>query len=132
EWDQGVQQRLGSVTEKYKPFEPLLNGRTPEYLQQAVQFADLLDQAPEQIYENLGRYLQSTGRLPAPAQGQQQQPGQEPQEEQPEVDDPRLAQLQEQQERINQFLIQQHQEQLRRQAESQLDAEIRQLREKHN
>lgn len=133
EWDKGVQQRLGTLTEKYKPYEQLLNGRTPDYLQQAVQFADMLDQAPDQIYERLGEYLRSTGRLPGqqePSQ-EQQQPEAESLDEQLPVD-PRLSQLEQAQQQMMQMMQAQAQERLRQQAESQLDAEIRQLREKHN
>lgn len=136
EWDTGVQQRIGSLTEKYKPFETLLNGRTPEYLQQAVQFADMLDKSPVEVYQRLGQYLESQGiKVPSAVQAQQQQQQalgpQEGQEDEDGVIDPRLAQLEQAQQQIMQMMQQQQRAELQRAAQVQLDNEIKQLREKH-
>lgn len=63
--DRGVQQRFEKNAQEYGWAKDLVGqGLQPEYVQQAVSFAQMVQEQPEAIYEKLHAYLSETGRLP--------------------------------------------------------------------
>jgi len=128
EWDNGVQQRLSSVTEKYKWADEISRaGFQPEQVVQAIQAAQMLQTQPEVIYEKLREFLEENGRLP---NKQELADKVEEDENEPE-DDPRISALAQQQEQMREFLIMQENQRQQAQADAELETEISQLRAKH-
>lgn len=65
EMDRGVQQRFEKNAQEYGWAKDLVGqGHTQEYIQQAVNFAQMAQEQPEAIYQKLQDYLKETGRLP--------------------------------------------------------------------
>lgn len=127
EWDDGVQQRLSSVTEKYRWADEIAkSGYQPEQVTMALQAAQMLNEQPEVIYQKLHEFLEANGRLP-----QNQQELDDAVEGDEQQDDPRLQALAQQQEQMQQFLIMQENQRLQQQADAALETEISQLKSSH-
>lgn len=104
------------------------NGVTPQQVTASLQLARALDESPEQIYDRLGQFLQQQGRMPNSA-AELEAKTDDPEDEEGELpDDPRIAALQEQNERMMQFLQEQQRAEETRQADASLDAEIEALK----
>lgn len=128
EWDAGVQQRLSSVSEKYKWADEIANaGYQPEQVTMALQAARMLNEQPEVMYQKLQEFLTANGRLPQ----NQQEMSEAMEDDEDEQDDPRLAALAQQQEQMQQFLIMQENQRMQAQADQELENEISQLKSKH-
>lgn len=130
QWDQSAQQRIETVNQQlsqYDPYKPFVeNGISADVLGQGVQFLEQLNQNPKAVYEAL-----------AEAYGFGAQPqGQNPQGEidDDDDDDPygqRFEQLNQGLELVAQTVLGQHQERVQREAEQQLDADLKAAVEKH-
>lgn len=123
------QRGIEAANARFAPYKPFAEQNiSPEMLQQAVGLVQQLDSAPEKIYEQLGAFLQQTGRLPNPQEAQQIADDIE------EEEDPRDAQirmLQGNQEQIQQYLAfqaqQAQQARAEYEAETWMDGELKQL-----
>lgn len=101
EWDTAANQRVTSVNEQYKWAKELQDRQiAPERINLALQFADNLDQNPEQVYEQLTSFLRDNGRLPQSKQ-ELEQAVEEPADSE-FGEDPRLKALQERQDALDQ------------------------------
>lgn len=130
-WDQAAQQRIEqanqSVTqfEAYKPF--VENGISPQDLEQGLQLMYQINQDPKAVYEALGEaYGLSAAQVEAAIEGEG-----EPEGESQNFQDPRVDQLQQGVELIAQNLLDQHQAKLDAEAESELDAGLKKLKDAH-
>ena len=128
EWDKNFQTELQKVQSKYAPYEEILgSGVDPQRLQQALGFFELAESDPQRVYNEMAKFY---------GYGQEDQ-GQQVQDSEVDDpfgevdDDPRLAQLQQQQEAIAQLLLTQHEQEQLRQAEAQVETEINGIRETH-
>lgn len=129
EWDTGVEQRLNSTTEKFKWADEISKaGYQPEQVTQALQVAQMLNEQPEYIYQQLQTFLEQNGRLPQTPQ-ELDEAANDNENELP--DDPRFQQLAQQQEKMQEFLVMQENQRMQAQADAELGAEINQLRAKH-
>lgn len=131
DWDKSAQSRIESLNQQYAPFKQFADaGVKPEAIQQAIALAEMIDKDPVAIHQRLGEFLQQTGRMP---QTQKEVAavvdGAESEEEMTE--DPRIAQLQAQQDQMQQFLQQQEEQRVQAQADQELSTEIAALRKAH-
>jgi hypothetical protein len=126
---------IEAVNSRFKPFQPFIDqGVSPDTLTQAMQLARQLNEAPEVIYEKLGAFLQQTGRMPSPAELQQ-----EIDEDATPVDeDPRESQIRDLQGQLEQLqgfvgtqYEQQQQQQLAQEADSWLEGEASKMKQAH-
>lgn len=124
-WDQGVTQKMSQASEQYAPYKDIIAGRDPKTLELALRYADALDQNPVQVFQQMQNWLTSQGML------EQQQYDEEQESEDGEQEDPRFAQLQQQQEQMRDFLAQQHQAQIDSQADADLNRESAALKQAH-
>lgn len=121
EWDSGVQSRIEKANSQFTPYKDILEGRDPALVQRAIAFADQLDQpgGAESVYEKLGEFLRLNGRMPNAAESEQIAEQVENEAEQA-AEDPRIAQLQAQQEQMLQYVQQQQAAEMARQADTEL------------
>jgi myosin heavy subunit len=122
-WDKNAESRISSLNQQLKSYADL---GSPEQLQNYVAIAQKLDTEPEVVYDALGQFLKQNGRLPQTEQ--ELQDAVDEQEESENVVDPRLAQLEQQQEQMRQFLEQQEMMRIQQEADATLDQEIAELR----
>lgn len=135
--DRNVQQKIESTTKQYGWAKELADaGHTPEYLQQAVGFAQMLNEKPEELYQKLGEFLEQTGRMPNAEEQQQlaEEVSEEDDDQQTDLPPEVQAALErieafEQQQRD--FLEQQAAEEESHEAESWLDSEVEALKTAH-
>lgn len=129
-WDNEAQKRITSLNEQLKPWKPFLDaGHTPEKVAQWQLLAEKIDAEPEAIYEALGKFLESQGRLPSKKELEEAVEDAEGGEEL--SDDPRIAKLAEQNEKMLQFMQQQEQQRIMDEAEKALTAEISKFEQDH-
>ena len=121
-WDQGVNKRFESINAQYAPYKEL---GTPEELTNYRSIVEQMDQNPEAMYEALGNFLQQNGRMPTKAEAQDIADDIDEQDQ--DALDPRIAELQQGQEQIRQFLESQQEAEIMAQAESELSKEISDL-----
>lgn len=125
-WDSQAQARINSLTTKYKWASDLLeNGTTPDQITQAIGIARRLSENPADIYASLGEYLKTNGMLPG---------AELPVDEDQPVDenaDPRLAQLMQQQQAMQEFIQQQQEQQEVARATAELEQQVNQLKAAH-
>lgn len=126
-WDQGVNRRFETLNSQFSPYKDL---GTPEELTQYKQIIEQIDANPEQLYEELGKFLQDNGRMPTKKEAQdiaddiEETDGTEP------TSDPRIDELAQGQQRIQEFLDQQRQAEVSAQADSELSKEVSELEDK--
>lgn len=130
-FDQNAQKRIESVNEQFKPWKPFIEqGVQPELVQAALTLQSSLDSNPVEIYQFLGDFLKQTGRMPTKQEVEDAEEsgelGGEPTETNPEIE-----QLREQQEQMRQWIESQAAAEIEKQAEADLDAEIRTFTEAH-
>jgi RecG-like helicase len=105
---------------------------SPEQLQNYAMIAQRLDTEPEVIYNALGEFLRQNGRLPETAQEMQDAvDNEEANESTDNPIDPRLAQLEQQQQMMQEFLAQQEQMRIQQEADVALEQEINELKSAH-
>lgn len=120
-WDQGVSKRFETLNSQFSPYKDL---GTPEELTQYKQIIDQIDANPEGLYEELGKFLTDNGRMPTKKEAQVIA---DDMEEAEPTSDPRIDELAQGQQRIQEFLAQQQQAEVNAQAESELSKEVSEL-----
>lgn len=125
EFDSNHDRQISKLNNDYKWAKDLTaNGDvTPQHVQAALQLARAIDETPEQVYERLGQFLQQEGRMPSSA-AELEAKTDDPEDEGQLPQDPRIAQLEQEQQAMRQFLQQQQFEQQAREADTRLDSEI--------
>lgn len=124
-WDKSAESRISSLNQQLKSYSEL---GSPEQLQNYVAIAQKLDTEPEIVYSALGEFLKQNGRLPETEKELQDAVDEQESDENPI--DPRLAQLEQQQQMMQEFLAQQEQMRIEQEADAVLDQEIQELRAK--
>lgn len=122
-WDKQAESRISSLNQQLKSYSEL---GSPEQLQNYAAIAQKLDTEPEVIYQALGEFLKQNGRMPETEQ-ELQDAVEDQGEGQENVVDPRLAQLEQQQDQMRQFLEQQEMVRVRQEADATLGQEIAEL-----
>ena len=126
-WDKNAESRISSLNQQLKSYSEL---GSPEQLQNYVAIAQKLDTEPETVYQALGEFLKQNGRLPE-TEKELQDAVDEQEEGVENPVDPRLAQLEEQQRMMQEFLAQQEQARIQQEADVALDQEIQELKSKY-
>jgi len=129
--DSSANQRITSLNEQYKWAKELQDRQVqPDRINAAVSFAEQLDSNPLQVYEQLKRFLTDNGQLAAELQGQEQLDDDEDDgDDDQQYEDPRFAQLEQQQQRMQEFLNAQEHEKQTTAINNQVGTELRQLEE---
>lgn len=127
-WDQNFQTELQKVQSQYEPFKPLLDsGADAESLQRALAFYQTVEADPRRVYDEMTQYY-GFGQ----DQGQQEQvQGSEEVSLGDEDDDPRYAELRQNQEAIAQLLMSQHEKEQAARFEQQVEADLASVKESH-
>jgi len=128
-FDKNAESRISSLNQQLKEYNEL---GSPEQLQNYATIAQRLDTEPEVIYNALGEFLKQNGRMPETEAELQDAVDEEEAfgtEEAPV--DPRLAQLEQQQQQMQEFLAQQEQVRVQQEADSALEQEIGELKKAH-
>ena len=128
-FDKNAESRISSLNQQLKEYNEL---GSPEQLQNYATIAQRLDTEPETIYNALGEFLKQNGRMPETEAELQDAVDEEEAfgtEEAPV--DPRLAQLEQQQQQMQEFLAQQEQVRVQQEADSALEQEIGELKKAH-
>lgn len=124
QWDKGVQEKLQQVHAQYDPYRQFTQ-MPPEQLSAAVQLFQVLNTNPELVYRQLAETF-----------GQQQQAGAQGQNADEELydpygqqqqEDPRIAQLAQQQEMIMRQMQAAQEAQVQQQANSWLDNKVNEI-----
>jgi len=128
-FDKNAESRISSLNQQLKQYNEL---GSPEQLQNYVAIAQRLDTEPEVIYNALGEFLKQNGRLPNnEAELQNAVDEEEATNESESPIDPRLAQLEQQQQQMQEFLAQQENMRIQQEADSALEQEINELKNAH-
>ena len=129
-FDKNVESRISSLNQQLKQYNEL---GSPEQLQNYAAIAQRLDTEPEVIYNALGEFLRQNGRLPETAQEMQDAVDEEEatNENDEAPTDPRLAQLEQQTQQMQEFLAQQEQMRIQQEADVALGQEIDELKAAH-
>lgn len=127
-WDQSAESRISSLNQQLKQYNEL---GSPDQLQTYAAIAQKLDTEPETVYSALGEFLKQNGRMPETQKEMQEAvDDQEDAESEENPLDPRIAQLEDQQRQLQNFLAQQEQVKIQQEADQVLDQEIQELRQK--
>jgi hypothetical protein len=129
-FDKNAESRISSLNQQLKGYSDL---GTPEQLQNYSNIAQRLDTEPEVIYNALGEFLKENGRLPQNEKEMKEAVDEEEasNENEDAPSDPRFDQLQQQQQKMQDFLDQQAEEKNQREADSSLEREIGELKKTH-
>lgn len=135
-WDRGVQTRFEQVQSQFNPYKPFAEkGVQPHDIEVALAIAEQINTDPQKFYGTMQQYLQQQGIDPS---GQGQQNGNQPLEfdlgdgtDFQQQNDPRLAQFEQQQQAMAQWIQQQEEQRIQQQADAELEAELKSLQEKH-
>lgn len=125
-WDKNAESRISSLNQQLKSYSEL---GTPEQLQNYAAIAQKLDTEPETVYNALGEFLKQNGRLPETEKELQDAVDDQEEAEEGTPVDPRIAQLEEQQRQMQEFLQQQEQMKMQQEADAALDQEIQELKQ---
>lgn len=126
-FDKNAESRISSLNQQLKQYNEL---GSAEQLQSYATIAERLDTEPEVIYNALGEFLKQNGRLPeTAAEMQDAVDEEETTNENGEANaDPRLAQLEQQQQQMQDFLAQQEESRIQQEADVALEQEIGELK----
>ena len=129
-FDKNAESRISSLNQQLKEYNEL---GSPEQLQSYATIAQRLDTEPEVIYNALGEFLKQNGRMPeTEAELQTAVDDEEATNEYGEVPaDPRIAQLEQQQQQMQNFLAEQENFRIQQEADSSLEQEIGELKKAH-
>jgi hypothetical protein len=139
QWDKGTQARLeeyGQQLKAYEPYKEFVDNQIPaEYMQQAVQIAQLIDSDPKafmaQLQSIFGDQPQTTQE---PAKDKQQAPTDESLFDEKPFDvtsDPKFQELQKNQDILANYLAQEAQAREAAQADAMLNSELQTLQQKY-
>jgi len=125
-FDKNAESRISSLNQQLKQYNEL---GSPEQLQNYATIAQRLDTEPEIIYNALGEFLKQNGRMPeTEAELQTAVDDEEAFGTDETPTDPRIAQLEQQQQQMQNFLAQQENVRIQYEADSALDQEINELK----
>jgi hypothetical protein len=124
-FDKSAESRISSLNQQLKQYSEL---GSPEDLQNYASIAQRLDTEPETIYTALGEFLKQNGRMPE-TQAELQGAVDEEENNSEPVADPRFAQLEQQQQQMQDYLAQQENTRVQREADSALEQEINSLKQ---
>ncbi len=125
-FDKNAESRISSLNQQLKQYNEL---GSPEQLQNYATIAQRLDTEPETIYNALGEFLKQNGRMPeTEAELQTAVDDEEAFGTDEAPTDPRIAQLEQQQQQMQDFLAQQENVRVQQEADSALDQEINELK----
>jgi hypothetical protein len=129
-FDKNAESRISSLNQQLKEYSEL---GSPEQLQNYSAIAQRLDTEPEVIYNALGEFLKQNGRLPETEKEMQDAVDEEEttSESGEAPTDPRLLQLEQQTQQMQEFLAQQEQVKIQQEADSALEQEIGALKQAH-
>jgi hypothetical protein len=129
-FDKSAESRISSLNQQLKQYNEL---GSPEQIQNYAMIAQRLDTEPEVIYNALGEFLKQNGRLPETAQEMQDAVDEEEatNETATSSNDPRFAQLEQQQQMMQNFLAQQENMRVQQEADTALEQEINELKSAH-
>jgi transposase-like protein len=128
-FDKNAESRISSLNQQLKQYSEL---GSPEQLQNYAAIAQKLDTEPETIYNALGEFLKQNGRLPETEAELQDAVDEEEANESAEAPaDPRIAQLEEQQRKLQEFFDQQEQAKIQQEADVALEQEIGELKKQY-
>jgi hypothetical protein len=128
-FDKNAESRISSLNQQLKQYNEL---GSPEQLQNYAMIASRLDTEPEVIYNALGEFLKQNGRLPNTEQELQSAVDEEEATNEYESPvDPRLTQLEQQTQQMQEFLAQQEQMRVQQEADYTLEQEINELKQAH-
>jgi hypothetical protein len=129
-FDKNAESRISSLNQQLKQYNEL---GSPEQLQNYAMIATRLDTEPEVIYNALGEFLKQNGRLPNTEKELQDAVDEEEatSESVETPNDPRLAQLEQQQQQMQEFLAQQENMRIQQEADYTLEQEINELKQAH-
>ena len=129
-FDKNAESRISSLNQQLKEYNEL---GSPEQLQNYATIAQRLDTEPETIYNALGEFLKQNGRMPeTEAELQDAVDDEEATSEGVEATtDPRIAQLEQQQQQMQNFLAEQENVRIQQQADTALEQEIGELKKAH-
>ena len=128
-WDQGVQERFQQVQSKYDPYKPIIeNDVDPEQIQKALDVANMLQTDPRGFYERMQGYF-----------GQEDQGQQKTDEDDDlydiaeggEEENEHWKRLEQNQQVLAEYIQKEMQAKADAEAEAKLDADLKELREKH-
>lgn len=132
-WDQSAQQRIEQANQtvsEFEPFKPFVeNGIAPQDLEQGLRLMYEINQNPQAVYNALAEaydFSQASG-------GNESDDAEigDDGEETPSYNDPRFDQMQEGLDLVAQVVLQEQQQKMQAQAETDLDSELQQLHDKH-
>jgi hypothetical protein len=141
-WDQGIQQKFQQIqqdTSVYEPYKDFVDNKVdPQSIQQALAVMGMLNDKPEQFFQEMQNFYSDDPRfkgiLKPEGQGQQEfDLGEDQQKQQQQYNlesDPRFQQLTQQQEIIANFLSTQVQQQEQAKEDAALDAELTAMTQK--
>lgn len=125
QWDRGVQDKIQSVRSEFDPWNDIIkSGYDPETTKFAQEVLSVLQNNPRQLYDALADnygFTVEAGGDDEDYSEDQDEPGQE---------DPRVAQLLQEQSIMKQILLAQHQKELELKEEEDLDRDLAALKEK--
>ena len=126
-FDKNAESRISSLNQQLKQYSEL---GSPDELQNYAMLAQKLDAEPETMYNALGEFLRQNGRLPETEQEFQDAVDEE-EANSAMAEDPRIAQLEQQQQQLQMFLAQQEQMRIQQEADASLDKEIGELKQQY-
>lgn len=138
-WDRGVQERFQQVQSRYEPYKDFVENEVdPQDIQRAMQVYQLMNQNPQMLWEQMGRYY-NFAQQQASNSGQGQQESVEEydlDESQREnvaaaegITPEKLQQLEQNQQILAKALYQKYEQEQQAQADAELEQELSRLRE---
>lgn len=134
-WDRGVQQRFEQVQQRYSPYNPIVEkGVSPEDIEIALGIANQINENPQGFYDTYRQYLGITDE--PQGQGQQRTENNDPEFDlgdysQEQQEDPRLAQIEQQQQALAAMFMQRQNEETQRQADQELENTLSAMKQKY-
>lgn len=136
-WEQNVNSMVQKVHSEYEPWKPVMQQVDPATASWAIQVANALNTDPKMVYEALGEWIgqqdNSNGQQNQQNglnTGQGQQPNNNNQDDAPWA--PKLANLEQQNQLMVDYLRAQQNAQQAAQADAQLESELNTVRQKYN
>lgn len=136
-WDQGVNQRFTQVQQEYAPWNNVIqSGNTPDDVTLALNVLQTMVNNPREIYDALNSQYNFADQTTGQGSNNNQGAGANTSQGQNEPDlqtayDQRFQQVEQNFQRLAQFMLDKQQTDVEAQEDAQLDAELAGLRKKH-
>lgn len=133
EWDAGIQKQFGNIHDQYAPYKPIIDqGIDPAHIDLAMKMISALESNPEQTISTLQTYYGLTNQQAQQVVNQQQQNQPQTNQDFENADiDPviksQIQALKEQNERMAQILVENHQRESKAQEDIRLANEMKEL-----